>query len=115
MSPDSDIPIADNVESLIQYAVRAPSSHNTQPWCFRVSGNCVFLYADRTRALLVNDPEDQILVGMMLVLPAGVQAARQLPVVHVAIVADGSPERVAALRTIFLEEMRAVNRGELDN
>ncbi len=56
MSPVSNIPIADDVKLLLQYAVRAPSSHNTQPWCFSVSGNRVFLYADRTRALPVNDP-----------------------------------------------------------
>lgn len=49
---------------------------------------------------------------LMLILPAAVQAAHQLPVVNVAIVTDGPSERVASLRALFLEEMRAVNRGE---
>lgn len=37
----------------------APSSHNTQPWRFCTSGDRVELYADRTRALPFNDPEDR--------------------------------------------------------
>ncbi len=45
--------------SLIRKAVRAPSSHNTQPWLFRVSESAIDLYADRTRALPVNDPDDR--------------------------------------------------------
>lgn len=46
--------------------------------------------------------------------PSPAQTARQPPVVHVAIVADGPSERVAPLRALFLEELRAVNRGEFD-
>lgn len=45
--------------SLIRRAVLAPSSHNTQPWLFRVSKSAIDLYADRTRALPVNDPDDR--------------------------------------------------------
>ena len=42
---------------LFRMAVHAPSSHNTQPWLFRISQSAIDLYADRTRALPVNDPE----------------------------------------------------------
>ena len=45
--------------SLVEAAVRAPSSHNTQPWLFRVQGQLIELFADRTRALPVNDPFDR--------------------------------------------------------
>lgn len=45
--------------SMIQRAVMAPSSHNTQPWIFRVSDWAIDLWADRTRCLPVNDPEDR--------------------------------------------------------
>lgn len=55
-----------------------------------------------------------LLLVALLTLSAAVQAARRLPVVNVAIVADGPSERVASLRALFLEEMRAVNRGEFD-
>ncbi|SCZ67926.1 Acg family FMN-binding oxidoreductase [Thiohalomonas denitrificans] len=45
--------------ALIDQAVLAPSSHNTQPWLFRISESAIDLYADRSRALPVNDPEDR--------------------------------------------------------
>ena len=44
---------------MIGRAVLAPSSHNTQPWFFRLSDSAVDLCADRTRALPANDPEDR--------------------------------------------------------
>ena len=46
----------------MNYAVLAPSGHNTQPWLFRVGNGEVDLYADRTRGLPVVDPEDRALV-----------------------------------------------------
>lgn len=46
----------DIMEELITAACRAPSSHNTQPWLFRREGNVIGVYADRSRALPVNDP-----------------------------------------------------------
>jgi len=49
----------DMVATLIGSAVLAPSSHNTQPWVFRVRSSCIDLLADRTRALPVNDPDDR--------------------------------------------------------
>lgn len=47
---------------LLNYAVLAPSGHNTQPWIFRARGDTVELSADRTRGLPVVDPEDRALV-----------------------------------------------------
>lgn len=47
------------LEHLVARAVRAPSSHNTQPWLFRPRAAGVALLADRRRALPVNDPEDR--------------------------------------------------------
>lgn len=44
---------------MIGRAVLAPSSHNTQPWFFRISRSAIDLWADRIRALPVNDPEDR--------------------------------------------------------
>jgi hypothetical protein len=46
----------------LNYAVLAPSGHNTQPWLFNVSGGAVELHDDRTRGLPVVDPEDRALV-----------------------------------------------------
>ena len=50
---------ADLARSLLSAAILAPSSHNTQPWLFAVEGDTIELYADRTRALPVNDPHDR--------------------------------------------------------
>ncbi|MGK2952042.1 MAG: Acg family FMN-binding oxidoreductase [Thiobacillus sp.] len=44
---------------LIATATLAPSSHNTQPWLFRINGASIRLIADRTRALPANDPDDR--------------------------------------------------------
>lgn len=47
------------LRALVQSAVLAPSSHNTQPWVFRLERERLELYGDRTRALPVNDPHDR--------------------------------------------------------
>lgn len=52
----------DTIHALIERAMLAPSSHNTQPWLFRTGEGFVDLLADRTRALPVNDPDDRELV-----------------------------------------------------
>lgn len=46
-------------QALVQSATLAPSSHNTQPWLFKLKGPVIELLADRTRALPVNDPDDR--------------------------------------------------------
>lgn len=53
---------SDKLRYLLNYAVLAPSGHNTQPWLFKIVGDEVELYADRTRALPVCDPEDRELI-----------------------------------------------------
>ncbi|WP_417565806.1 Acg family FMN-binding oxidoreductase [Marinobacter sp.] len=45
--------------AILESAVLAPSSHNTQPWRFEIGENGVSLFADRLRALPVNDPDDR--------------------------------------------------------
>jgi hypothetical protein len=50
---------ASEIQTLVQAAALAPSSHNTQPWLFRLNGCVVDVLADRTRALPVNDPDDR--------------------------------------------------------
>ena len=57
-SPTAEMPLRD----LVAAAVLAPSSHNTQPWRFRLAAHRIDLWADRTRALPVNDPDDRELL-----------------------------------------------------
>jgi len=50
---------SDQLDFLLRYAILAPSSHNTQPWLFRINAMDVELFADRRRALRVIDPSDR--------------------------------------------------------
>ncbi|MEO8033197.1 MAG: nitroreductase [Acidobacteriota bacterium] len=44
---------------LLQYAVLAPSGHNTQPWAFRTTPEGVEVFADYSKRLLIVDPQDR--------------------------------------------------------
>jgi len=52
----------DRLHGYIRAAASAPSSHNTQPWFFRITADAIDLFADRTRGLPVNDPHDRELL-----------------------------------------------------
>ncbi len=58
-----DFPTSGSTEEqlhfLLGYAILAPSSHNTQPWAFRIGTSHVDLFADRSRRLSVVDPDDR--------------------------------------------------------
>ena len=49
--------IEEKIRFLLNYAILAPSSHNTQPWKFSIKGNNIEVYADFTRQLPEVDPE----------------------------------------------------------
>jgi len=52
----------DKLRAVVRYAILAPSSHNTQPWVFRLYDEHLDLIADRSRRLPVVDPDDRELV-----------------------------------------------------
>lgn len=54
--------IKEKFKFFVRYAILAPSGHNTQPWLFEVHDESLNLYADRTRALPVIDPDDRELI-----------------------------------------------------
>lgn len=64
-SPDPAFPVHgtddEKLRFVLQYAVRAPSGHNTQPWQFSVTNGALSVHADRSRRLPVVDPEDRAL------------------------------------------------------
>lgn len=60
--PDISRSAAVLASHLVGSAVLAPSSHNTQPWRFRIGEKSIELWADRRRALPVNDPFDRELL-----------------------------------------------------
>lgn len=76
-------------EAAVAEAIRAPSSHNTQPWLFeRTGAGSLRLLADRTRGLPVNDPEDRELT---------MSCAAALLTLRVAAAGLGSGTRVTLL------------------
>lgn len=56
--PANETP-ARRLHFLVRYAILAPSTHNTQPWRFRVADTVLDLFADRERSLPVADPKDR--------------------------------------------------------
>jgi nitroreductase len=86
---------------VVAHAVLAPSSHNTQPWSFRIEEGTLELYADRSRSLRVNDPEDRELTiscGAAL-LTARVAAAHLGASLDVALLPDGDDADLLARAT----------------
>jgi len=67
----------------VEQATLAPSLHNSQPWRFRVDGDAVEVYADRSRRLDVLDPsgrELMISVGAaVFTLRAAIRGAGWIP------------------------------------
>lgn len=61
---------AERLRFLLQWAVLAPSRHNTQPWLFEIAGDELRVYADRARALPVADPD-----GRQLLMSCGAALA----------------------------------------
>lgn len=52
----------EKLKFILNYAILAPSSHNTQPWCFKIDSGAIYLLADRTRSLPVADPDGRELI-----------------------------------------------------
>jgi nitroreductase len=92
---------SERLEWMLGYAVLAPSTHNTQPWRFRVAGGEALLFADRARGLAVADP-----AGRELAISCGAAlfllrvAIRRFGFVdEVALFPDdGDPDLLAAVR-----------------
>lgn len=66
-------PIEAQLRFLLNYAILAPSKHNTQPWLFHVDQNRVELYADQTRVLSIVDAN-----GRELIMSCGAALANLL-------------------------------------
>jgi nitroreductase len=60
---ESDFPANDSREEkltfLLNYAVLAPSSHNSQPWKFNVTNDRILVFADKSRRLQVADVDQR--------------------------------------------------------
>ena len=54
--------VEEKLKFILNYAILAPSSHNTQPWLFKIDSEEIYLYADRNRGLSITDTEGRELV-----------------------------------------------------
>lgn len=60
--PRADATLSEKFYFAVRCAVLAPSSHNSQPWLFKVAADSLTMVMDRRRALPVVDPHDRELV-----------------------------------------------------
>lgn len=100
-------PGRERLTGLVAQAVRAPSSHNCQPWHFAVGDDTVEVFADRTRALPVSDPWDRELTiscgAAVLTLRAAARGAALRA--ETTVLPDGPDgDRIAELRITKAED-----------
>jgi len=75
--------LADRLRFLLRYAVLAPSSHNTQPWKFRISGDRIDVFVDEERWLRVADDDQRELhISVGCALENLLIAAENFGIVH---------------------------------
>lgn len=58
---ESDFPADSDIQTrarfLLEYAILAPSSHNSQPWEFAIEGDTIEVFVDHSRWLEIADPD----------------------------------------------------------
>ncbi len=89
---------------LLNYAVLAPSIHNTQPWSFRVLDDEAEFFADASRAMSVLDPVQRQLVmscgSALFNFRMAIKHYNHRPVVHTFPDQD-QPNLIARVRIVY--------------
>src|SRR5688572_7238358 len=66
-----------NFTKIVHYAIQAPSSHNSQPWKFKIEDDRILIYPDYNRSLEVTDSDHrQLFISLGCALENLVIAAR---------------------------------------
>jgi nitroreductase len=92
---------ADALFAAASAAGYAPSIHNTQPWRWRLTGDVLDLYADRSRVLAVTDPDARMATlscGTALHHARAVLAALGCHVIVERLPEPAGPDHLARLR-----------------
>lgn len=53
--------LEEKIKFLINYTILAPSTHNSQPWLFKIKKNVLEIYADLSRKIQIGDQEGRML------------------------------------------------------
>lgn len=103
----------------LQYALLAPSAHNTQPWRFRIlpGGSGVELWADRTRGLRIADPNDRELLISCGAALFHVRLALEYfgPQTHVDLWPADNPDLIARVTWLDWNQPHDTNRTLFKN
>jgi len=51
--------IEHQIQQIVDYAVRAPSTHNSQPWKFSITGNTLSVFVDENVKMPYSDPDNR--------------------------------------------------------
>lgn len=100
----------------LRYAILAPSSHNSQPWFFTADHGDLYVFADRSRALPVVDPNDRELVISCGALIGHLSTAlRHFGLLHeITLLPDGRrPDLMAHVRVLEREHRTIIDHDEM--
>jgi hypothetical protein len=100
----SDFPIQEQLKFLLQYAVLAPSTKNTQPWRFSIGENTIGVFADLTRCQPVADcGRRELYISLGCALENLLVASEQFGFRHeVSYFPQSTNEELAAIVTFHL-------------
>ncbi|AXG05334.1 nitroreductase [Haloplanus rubicundus] len=94
----ADAPFGERLRFLLRYAILAPSSHNSQPWRFRIEGRAVHVAADESRWLRAADPDRrELFVSLGCAVENLVVAAEHFGFDPAVSYPDGGTERIATV------------------
>ncbi len=110
--PGHEAPAPDRLRFMLGYAILAPSSHNSQPWLFRLRGDHVEVCADRTRALPVLDPHDRELAISCGAALFNLRIAARHFGCHLTVELLPEPEHHDLLARVALGEKKASSHEE---
>jgi hypothetical protein len=89
---------------LLRYAILAPSSHNSQPWSFRITADGVEVLADPERRLPVADPGDRELVMSLGAAITNFRVAAAHFGFETSVFYETRPEESLPVATVFVRE-----------
>ncbi len=124
-------PMTDRLRFLIRYALLAPSSHNTQPWQFRIAADRIDVFMDEGRWLKVADKDQRELhISIGCALENLLIAAKHFGLAHrteyltdpanpmhaatVRVSEDGRPSPGPSHDLFPMISVRHTNHGEYD-